>query len=332
MKFYEHGSLIEVLPDWVSSSIKLGYALAIEKDVTSQKVHLISAPFKSSIAPLIALGALRASLEKPDDNLCHDYLSFLLSAREKLLSVQKDSPRQWHIRKHNEPDKQYSFSPEIDNTGIAVIGQKKGRGRSKREPVKSWIMEPYAKDWQLNGLPPTRSLSEPDPLHIKALQSLPECPGSVREDNFMSSFLGHILVAPSAIENSNYIGCLRKSGFSIDDIKIPMSDLLMLGEDSKSTISRMTLIGERQLDTHMFYQAPSLIISDGAKATTNAWNNGSTISNSNLIGIINRCGSAEAIEEFEITLQEKERYYKNIKTPIQYQSPYIQIRSMERSR
>lgn len=330
MKYYEQGCLFENLPGWVVSSIRLGYTLVTDQKVSSKKIHLISSPFESSIAPLISLGALRAALEQPEANLCNDYFNFLSSAREKILQAKNDAPKQWHIKKYTEPDKEYYFTENLDSTGIIVTGKKTGRGRRKGESLKSWIMPSYAKEWQLNGLPIPCSSSKPEPFLIKVLQSLPLESGVIKHENLISSFLGHILVSTSSGHNSTYMNSLRESGFSLNGKTISLADLLMLGEGSTSAISRIALIGERQLSEHTFYQEPSLIIAQGARETVRVWDRFSAISGANIVGVINRCGSREALEEFESILQDKQRYYQEISPPVNFQSPYIQIRSMER--
>ncbi|MEC8525301.1 MAG: hypothetical protein VXZ24_13775 [Pseudomonadota bacterium] len=330
MKYYEQGCLFEDLPDWVENAIRLGYTLVSDKKVSSKKIHLISSPFESSIAPLVALGALRASLERADDNLCNNYFSFLLSAREKVLTSRNSSLEAWHVRKHTDPEKQYYFSEEVDSTGIVVTGHKRSRGKKKNESLKSWIMSAYATDWQINGLPVPQSSLQPDPSLIGVMESLPVGLKLIKKENLTSSYLEHILVSASAGDNSNYMDLLRKSGFTFDGSYISMADLLMLGDDSKSTISRVTLIGERQLEEHAFYQDPSVIIAQGTKETVSAWNIFSDISGTSIVGVINRSGSRAALEEFEAILQDRQRYYHEIPSPVSFQSPYIQIRSMER--
>lgn len=330
MKYYEQGCLFENLPGWVVSSIRLGYTLVTDQKVSSKKIHLISSPFESSIAPLISLGALRAALEQPEANLCNDYFNFLSSAREKILQAKSDTPKQWHIKKYTEPDKEYYFTENLDSTGIIVTGKKTGRGRKKGESLKSWVMPSYAKEWQLNGLPIPYCSSEPEPFLIKVLQSLPLESGVIKHENLISSFLGHILVSSSSGHNSTYMDSLKESGFSLDGKTVSLADLLMLGDDSKSTISRVTLIGERQLEEHAFYQDPSVIIAQGTKETVSAWNIFSDISGASIVGVINRSGSRAALEEFEAILQDRQRYYHEIPPPVSFQSPYIQIRSMER--
>ena len=332
MKYFEQGCEAVDLPGWVGSSIKLGYLAGLQKKQST--LHLVSSPFESNIAPFIALGAMRAALENPDANLCKNYFSMLRASETHFLQLSADKDPQWHVLKVDEPKMRYRFKGESDSSCISVTGWKKGRGKNTREPFTSLIFEGRATDWQINGYPVPRCACTPDFSLESILNHLPGCTGSIHPENLSSSWLGHVLVCSSSDENSNYVKSLKESGLALDDSdRVSLDSLLMIGNDAGSSVQRMTVIGERQLANHHFHQTPSLIIADGARALLSVWDLKKKIDGCTVIGVIHRSGSEGALEDFEGSLREKERYYSDLPQPIhEYASPYIQVRSMEKVR
>lgn len=326
MKYYEQEAVSEPLPDWVVNSIRLGYLVGREAKPSTPHIYLISSPFESTIAPLIALGAMRASLENAEHSLCSGYFSLLHEIRGQLLRNGKAEDLPWNLKKSGEGRNQYRFATGGDSRGIPVEAQKMGRGRSRRNSASSWIMESSAISWKLDGFPVPRSDSEPEQSFVDILQSLPGCSGQIHPENLRSSFLGHALVCSSAGDNSNYRDGLRESGFCVDDEKRSLSSLLMLEGDDTTDIRRLSLIGERQIKDHPFHAAPAIMIADGARALLNIWSRRPDLAESTVIGVVNRSGPSDSLEGFK----DKLRNYRDIHPPVDYASPYIRILSMER--
>lgn len=334
MKYFEGQKSYDQLPDWVGCSIELGYLAGSNQKQSSQQIHLISSPFESNIAPLIALGAMRAALEDPDATLCKNYFSLLRASEDHFLKLPAEKSPPWHVLKVDEPKMQYRFMGESDSSCIRVTGWKKGRGKSIREPFTSLIFEGRSIDWHINGYPVPRSICAPDFSLVSILNHLPGCSGSIQPENHTSSWLGHVLVCSSSAENSGYVQTLKESGLALNDSdRVSLDSLLMIGDESGSLIRRMTVIGERRLENLYFHQTPKLIIADGARAILSVWKLKEKIDGCTVIGVIHRSGSEGALEDFVGKLQEKERYYSDLPQPIhEYASPYIQVRSMEKVR
>lgn len=333
MEYFKDDNIIGELPNWIEQSIRLGYLLAKNSKCEKHQILLISAPDESAIAPFIAIGVMRAAFEDPKANLCENYFDFLNICRENFnKETIKKNEIPWHVKRLNDEKVFYCFSSTDKNSlGLRLTGIKSGRGKASREPITSWIQESYACDWQINGLPIPQALSN-DAINERIayfLQRLPSCTDAMHEKNINSSYLDHVLIAPSASTQSKYLINLRNLGLSIDGGKISVSDLLKLDITDEYSTRRILFLGEREIKNYLFHKIPSIVIADGARAILNAWE---IFQEGMIIGVINRCGAQDTLKEFIGVLEEKERFYKDIPTPIEYASQYIQIRAMEKVR
>lgn len=322
MKFFEKNKIWDELPSWVRLSIELGYKWRINQ-YNKRKIFLLSMPFDTPTAGLVALGAIRADLGAPEANNTDDHFNSIIQACKVSLSKQSNdtanSPNEspWDIR-NTMDDSKWSFSEYDSQAGIVHIKDSRYKPFIKRKGKKianpsgqciSSIFQYNSLKWQLKDHPvPVVEHTSQLPLDRQLYSNLGNFETEILNENLKASYDGIVLVTKSVDERSNYMKNLSLTGFIKNNISHSLPKLLTITSDFKHHIVRLKALSETKLVAEP-HALSKLIIADGSKAFINAE---SKYPESDIVAIINRSGSAESLEIIRDWIATSERYYTNL--------------------
>lgn len=318
MNYFESGLIYESAPKWVETALTLGYALnSCSRNI--RRIAMVSMPFQSEIAGIIALGALRYDLECEKASITETYFETLSRAcRDSIASRKKtkDTIQEpaWDVRKLS--DNTCWRFVGFDNESIKIQyanhrAMVKRRGKyspNQNGPCESFIMRSNAVGWQLREYPIPQAPQGGAALDAFAYNALPNCPGIILKKNLISSYDGLVLVGNGVGRESYYIRRFYQSGFVMDGNKIQLGDLLTLNQDQRNGITRLRFINERSLNGGT-YQIASLVVADGVSALLKAERH---FPHSDIIGVCSRDSPVENIAHLRDFLSEKIRYYEDV--------------------
>jgi hypothetical protein len=270
IEFSEGGDNWMPMPEWAGFCVELGYRWCHAPHAPNQprprRICLLSMPADSAAAGLVALGALRADLEKPDANDVADHYAriktlankrdskTLLKRRRNVANQQGWERNKWRLDGH---------FPCGTPIAIEILDRPHRHDRSTNRRVG--ISCEQACNWCIDGEPPIRAGSEASIPYSPIYASLIADAQDVQPTNLATShsclcFAGRKAGESAARATIASIG-LRSSNSQAD-----LSALLTIASWSPTTASRMTFYNTRTGSLDRPHASLRLVIADGDAA------------------------------------------------------------------
>lgn len=319
MQYFELDRLYNTVPTWAAAVLDLGYRWR-SGNSNSRRIGLLSMPYESEAAGLIALGALRSDLERPSANHVDTHFEILQRSYREHLAPDSDretssGDSRWDVWKASDYTR-WRFAPyEGDNDVIAlelathrpVVKRKGKRVPNPHGACTSYILRSNAIEWQLRDCPLPELPQDGTALEVSAYRDLPGCTGPIHEANLRRSYDGLVLIGHGAARESKYMQKLYKVGFASGDRRLPLGELLTLHSSEQKYIQRLRFLNERVQHDASGHPA-WLVIADGVSALLCAEK---LFPSSDIIGVCNRNAPAEAVLQLKDWLNHIVRYYRD---------------------
>lgn len=320
MQYFEVAKLYDAVPAWVAAALGLGYRWRSE-DSRPRRIGLLSMPYESEAAGLIALGALRSDLERTATSHVDTHFDLLLRVcRERTAArlhheISSDVPK-WDVRNAFD-DTLWRFVDYDSELDVIVLELAKHRAvvkhRGKRIPnphgaCSRYIMRDKATDWQLDDCASPQLLADGNALEHSDYIDLPSCVGPILDENLHRSYDGLVLVGQGAARDSNYMQKFYAAGFASGDRLRPLGDLLTLHHSERKYIRRLRFLNERAHQDDPAHAA-WLVVADGIPALLCAER---VFPASDIIGVCNRDAPVVAILQLKEWLNNMIRYYADL--------------------
>ncbi len=319
MQYFEADKLYGVAPAWVVAVLGLGYRWRLGA-IKARRIGLLSMPFESEAAGLIALGALRSDLELTTANHVGTHFDLLLRmCCERIAPYRRheDSSEEnaWDVRKVSDDTRWrfVTYDAEVDAIVLELAKHRpvvKLKGKKVPNPhgaCRSYIMRSNALEWQLRDGPLPQLPQDGKALELSAYRDLPGCVGHIQEENLRRSYDGLVLVGQGAARESTYMQKFYGAGFASADRRLPLGDLLTLHHTERKYIRRLRFLNER-VNYEGAVHAASLVVADGISALLCAEK---LFPSSDIIGVCNRDASMESILQLKDRLNDIIRYYND---------------------
>lgn len=319
MRYFEGNVLYEDFPRWAAGALNLGYRWH-QGDNKTRRIGLLSMPCESEAAGLIALGALRGDLELSTANHVDTHFDLLQRTCRELVTRRMQGGElfdesSWDVS-NTIDDTRWRFAGYDESLSTIVLESSTYRSVIKRNgrripnpngPCNRFISQASSLNWQLRGLPLPQAPLGGMALELSAYSDLPSCEGKVLEDNLRSSYDGLVLIGHGAARDTAYMHKLYAVGFASDERWLPLGELLTLHHSDKKYIRRLRFLNERTQNESGF--EARLVVADGISALLTAVR---IFPSSDIIGVVNRDASIDALEQFRGWLNEIMRYYTDM--------------------
>ena len=297
------------VPKWVSDMIHIGYTWHSDRTPWKRRIFIISMPFKSTAAPLVALGALRKDLEKPNANNIDGHFDLLKRARDIYL----EDPNNSQILVKDKHNKKWKFFKAINQENQIVVIDAKYKNETKKNgriidnpngPEIRTIMKDYAKYWRLNGEPVIETVKTDNKLNIDKYLLVPNCHGEIFDKNLICSYNSLLLFGESEGLNTKYMQEIFNVGFYNDNFDVSLGNLLTFHAKTNNVrrISYCNQINNNQISNY------KLVIAAGSKAILDSLEQ---FKDSDLIGFYSR---DEDLALLANKIEEIKRYYTSLDT------------------
>ncbi|APO81847.1 hypothetical protein [Pseudomonas putida] len=320
--FEEVDTLYEAAPAWVAALLGLGYRWR-SGDNKARRIGLLSMPFESEAAGLIALGALRSDLERTSASHVDTHFDFLLrTCHERVATrMRREDSLQvtaWDVRNACD-DTRWRFVAYDSDMDAIVLELAKHRPvvkfKCKRAPnphgaCRRYIMRGNSIEWQLRNCPLPELPRDGRALDLSAYSDLPGCVGPIQEINLRRSYDGLVLVGQGAARDSTYMQKFYAAGFASAGRRLLLGDLLTLHHRERKYIRRLRFLNER-INQDEAVHAAWLVVADGISALLCAEK---LFPASDIIGVCNRDASTESILQLKEWLNDIIRYYNDTDT------------------
>lgn len=189
MQYFENDTSYDGVPRWAAAALGLGYQWRL-REGGARRIGLLSMPFESEVAGLIALGALRSDLERTSANHLDTYFDLLVSVcRQRMAAgmcrVEHSEDYSWDVLNMADDTRWHMVSYEASNDAIILqyAGHRsviKRNGKSVPNPngaCSRLIMRNNAIGWQLRNCPLPQLPPDEKALEPYAYNTLPGCTG-----------------------------------------------------------------------------------------------------------------------------------------------------------
>lgn len=317
MQYFEAHTVHDAFPTWAAAALGLGYRWRLNVS-SARRIGLLSMPYDSEAAGIIALGALRRDLERTTSNhvdthfdllsrVCHERVAAHMhresSSEELLWDVRNDADdTRWRF---------VAYDGDLDAIVLEIATHRtviKRKGKKIPNPngaCNRYIMRDNAIGWQLRNCPLPQLPPDGKALNSSAYSGLPGCTGPILEANLRRSYDGLVLVGQGAARDSTYMQKFYLAGFASSEHRLSLGDLLTLHHSERKYIRRLRFLNERALQNEAVHSA-SLVVADGISALLCAEK---LFPSSDIIGVCNRDASVEAITQLKDRLSDLIRYY-----------------------
>jgi len=281
MQFSEANGLWEEIPEWADFLIRSGFDWPT-RATESRRIGLISLPCDSAAAGLVALGAMRKSLQDPAANDCSQHLQRIRNERTREL-LHRDHGRM-----------RFRYGGEIN--GYPVIVQAK-QPRNDRSPSKTRItFQPI--DVCFEGEPFVEVITGYQLPYGSIYRELIANGGEILEPNLRQSYSGVCLAGRIMGENMSRDIMAGIKFKSDDGMQAGLDQLLSVHNWSREKISRVSFFNSRTKKRDRETAPPWLVVADGDQSFFSVLDYTTLFSQSDIIATIDRTverGRLEAI-------------------------------------
>lgn len=313
IEFSESGHNWMPMPEWARFCVEMGYrwqhAPQAQNQPRPRRVCLLSMPADSAAAGLVALGALRADLEKPNANDVTDHY-----ARIKTLARNRDSTTLLKRRRNTADQRGWErykwrldgFFPDGNPIAVEILDRPHRHDRSTNRRVG--ISCEQACNWCIDGEPPIHAGSEASIPYLAIYSSLIADAKDVQPTNLATShscvcFAGRKAGESAARATIASIG-LRSSNCQAD-----LPALLTIASWSPTTASRMTFYNTRTGEPDRPPTSLRLVIADGDAAFLEALDR-PEFQAADVIGVIHRLSERPRLEAIVDKLEALRQWFQ----------------------
>ena len=288
----EAGEPWREVPPWAGFLIRLGFTWP-EARPPARRIGLVSMPCDSPAAGLVALGAMRNRLARPQTN-------DLTLHFERIRSLATGGDNQSQLRSAKRTGR---FVVE----GIHESGMVWLRQIDAAKAFRMTVGPRAAAEWRFEGEPPVQVLPGERLPNAIIYDGLVETDQHVEASNLVQSDSGICFAGRVAGETStrSIAAAIR---LRVDDLVSDLSQLLTIHGWSAGTVSRVSFFNSRTGQIDRNAQRPSLVVADGDASFLKVLDQ-NDFQQSDIIGVVHRTLDRERLEAIGLKLASLNQWY-----------------------
>lgn len=251
-------------------------------------------PCDSPGAGMVALGAVRRDLEDKSANNSEGHFEYLNRLRNNLSEDERENNYLLDSKR-----KKWIFTSDDNEYGM-IVRAKNGNGTAT-------IIPAYSSSYRLHTDPPVVENNDKQKLNLEDYQLIPECSGTILQDNLSMSYSGILYIGKATGKDSIYVTEFYNIKFKNGKRVVSLGQLLTLRRSMFSPISRLNFCNLGSIDEQS--QHYYLVVADGCQAFEKAINH---FKASDIIGVCSRSESAESADSLVSKITAIKRFYNEV--------------------